>query len=115
LNVQLAGSLDAVIAQIEEKEGKKPLVVATSARLTEAQSVVSFFDQKTVWKQDRPVLMLFGTGQGLAQPVIDRCDFLLLPVQGFADFNHLSVRSAVAIVLDRWLGVNQKTVEKLAE
>lgn len=114
-NVQLAESLDAVIAKIEEKEGKKPLVVATSARLTDAQSVVSFFDQKTVWKQDRPVLILFGTGQGLAQPVINRCDFLLLPVQGFADFNHLSVRSAVAIVLDRWLGVNQKTVEKLAE
>lgn len=113
--VQLADSLDTVIAHIEEKEGKKPFVVATSARLTDAQRVVSFFDQKAVWKDGRPVLLLFGTGQGLSQPAIDRCDFLLLPVQGFADFNHLSVRSAVAIVLDRWLGVNQKTVEKLAE
>jgi len=114
--VQLADSLDAVIRQIEEKEGKKPLVVATSAQLTDARQVVSFFDQKKVWATNQPVLMIFGTGQGLAQSVIDRCDFLLLPIQGFSDFNHLSVRSAVATVLDRWLGLNQqRIVERLAE
>jgi tRNA (guanine37-N1)-methyltransferase len=108
--VQLIASLDDVIKKIEEKEGKKPLVVATSAQLVDAQQVVSFYDQKKVWAGDRPVLMLFGTGQGLSQSVIERCDYLLLPIDGFSEFNHLSVRSAVAIVLDRWLGVNQSTV-----
>ncbi|HLC07175.1 MAG TPA: tRNA (guanosine(37)-N1)-methyltransferase TrmD [Candidatus Babeliales bacterium] len=103
---QLLGSLHEVIREIEEKEGKKPLIVATSAQMADAQQIVSYYDQKKVWESDRPVLMLFGTGQGLSPEVIAQCDYLLLPVNGFSDFNHLSVRSAVAIVLDRWLGVN---------
>ena len=59
-------------------------------------------------QQDRPVLFLFGTGQGLSKQVLERADFLLLPVHGLTDFNHLSVRSAVAIILDRWLGLAEK-------
>lgn len=108
--VNLIGSLQEVIKKIEEKEGKKPLVVATSAQLSNAQQVVSFYDQKKVWQDDRPVLMIFGTGQGLSPQIIEQCDYLLLPVDGFSDFNHLSVRSAVAIILDRWLGVNQQRI-----
>jgi hypothetical protein len=49
-------------------------------------------------------LLLFGTGQGLSPACIERVDFILPPVSGITDFNHLSVRSAAAIVLDRWLG-----------
>ncbi len=104
-SVELHDTLDAVIAYIQAKEGVRPLIVATSARLTDAQEIITFNDQKKVWAAQRPVLMLFGTGQGLAPSVIARCDFLLLPVQGFSTFNHLSVRSAAAIVLDRWLGL----------
>lgn len=105
--VQLVASLDDVIKKIEEKEGKKPLVVATSAQISDAQEVVSYYDQHKVWCHNRPVLLIFGTGQGLNPEVIQqRCDYLLLPVDGFSEFNHLSVRSAVAIILDRWVGVN---------
>ncbi len=104
--VQLIESLNEVIKKIEEREGKKPLVVATSAQLGDAQQVVSFYDQKKVWASDRPVLMIFGTGQGLSPSIIEQCDYLLLPIDGFSEFNHLSVRSAVAIILDRWLGVS---------
>lgn len=108
--VQLIESLHEVIKRIEEREGKKPLVVATSAQLADTQQVASFYDQKKVWASDRPVLMLFGTGQGLSPSVIEQSDYLLLPIDGFSEFNHLSVRSAVAIILDRWLGVNQQQV-----
>jgi len=104
--VQLMSSLEELIKKIEEKEGKKPLIVTTSAQVGDAQQVVSYYDQKKAWEHDRPVLILFGTGQGLAPEVIEQSDYLLLPVNGFSDFNHLSVRSAVAIVLDRWLGNN---------
>jgi hypothetical protein len=78
--------------------------------MAEAQKVVTFFDQKTVWHDERPVLLLFGTGQGLSPEIIAQCDYLLVPIDGFSQFNHLSVRSAAAIVLDRWLGVNQQKV-----
>ncbi|HSC25447.1 MAG TPA: RNA methyltransferase [Candidatus Babeliales bacterium] len=108
--VQIGGSFDEIVKNIEEKEGKKPLIVATSAQVTGLQQVISFGDQKKVWQADRPILILFGTGQGLSSAIIERSDYVLLPIDGFSDFNHLSVRSAVAIILDRWLGINQQRI-----
>lgn len=113
--VSLIDSLSQVIERIKTIEGKEPLILVTSARPTYSEREISFFDQDKVFAHDRPLLILFGTGQGLAPSVIDRADFVLLPIQGFSEFNHLSVRSAVAIALDRWLGIQQKVVEKLAE
>lgn len=104
--VQLVNSLSDVINHIEEKEGKKPVIIATSAQATDAQEIISYYDQHKVWRNDRPVLLIFGTGQGLSPEVIKQCDYLLLPIHGFSEFNHLSVRSAVAIILDRWVGIN---------
>jgi len=104
----LVASLKEACEAIEQVEGKKPLLIATSAKkhgLPE-EKYITFADQGRVWKQERPVLILFGTGHGLAQSVLDQCDFILPPVYGFSDFNHLSVRSAAAIIFDRWLGIN---------
>lgn len=106
--VELTDSLDEVIAAIEQKEGKKPLLVATSARDTNHAQQISFWDQSIIWHHDRPVLFIFGTGKGLTPELMARCDYVLLPVHGLSDFRHLSVRSAVAIILDRWLGLNEK-------
>ena len=106
--VQLAASLEDAIKRVEELEGKKPLIITTSAKEVNTEQIISFYDQNKVWMADRPVLLIFGTGQGLAPFVIEQSDYLLVPVEGFSDFNHLSVRSAVAIILDRWLGVNQQ-------
>jgi len=105
-HVELVSQLDEVIAAIERKEGIKPLVVVTSARTMSHENTISFFDQGKVWKQKRPVLLLFGTGKGLTAECIAKADFVLVPVQGLTSYNHLSVRSAVAIILDRWLGLN---------
>jgi tRNA (guanine37-N1)-methyltransferase len=51
-------------------------------------------------------LFTFGTGKGFTDQFLEKCDYLLEPIQGFSSFNHLSVRSAIAIALDRWLGIN---------
>jgi tRNA (guanine37-N1)-methyltransferase len=104
--VSLAHSLDQVVKEIEKKEGKKPLVVGTSARSVGHAELISYKDQAKVWSEERPVLFVFGTAKGLAPQVLERCDYLLLPIEGFSDFNHLSVRSAIAIIYDRWLGIN---------
>ena len=107
--VQLQSSLDEVVTAIEQQEGKKPILIATSARRNEQGAPsITFDDQSLVWQEQRPVLFIFGTGRGLAPSVIERCDYLLLPVEGFSSFNHLSVRSAAAIIFDRWLGINIK-------
>jgi len=105
-SVELMGSLDEVIADIRRREGVEPLLIATSARTVPHAQAITFYDQSTVWASGRPVLFVFGTGQGLTQACIERCDYLLPPVGGLSVFRHLSVRSAVAIILDRWLGNN---------
>ena len=53
---------------------------------------------------DHPHLLVFGTGFGLADEIMKQMDYVLEPIWGPTDFNHLSVRSAAAIILDRLLG-----------
>lgn len=107
--VRLIESLNAVCAAIREQEGVDPLIVVTSARQADAASGperITYFDQERVWQHGRPVLIVLGTAQGLASSVLQRADYVLEPIRGFSDFNHLSVRSAAAIIFDRWLGIN---------
>jgi hypothetical protein len=51
----------------------------------------------------RPVLLVFGTAWGLAPEVMATADFRLAPIKGTGTYNHLAVRSAVSIILDRVL------------
>jgi len=114
-SVQLLDSLDDVLAAIEKKEGKRPIIITTSAKPSQEKSI-TFYDQAKVWSLDRPVLLLFGTGQGMAETLMKKSDFTLVPIEGISDFNHLSVRSAVAIVMDRWIGLNRRKADlSLAE
>jgi len=103
--VKLSSELSDVIAEIEAREGKKPLVIGTSARNQDEIKMLTYFDQDIAWQHDRPVLFLFGTGSGMSQNLLQQCDYMLPALQGYSDFNHLSVRSAVAIILDKWLGI----------
>ncbi len=98
-------SLDDVIKEITEKEGKKPLLIATSAKEYQNIQSIDYQSQSLVWQHDQPILFIFGTGQGLANIVLDRCDYLLAPIYGMTDYNHLSVRAAASIILDRWMGL----------
>lgn len=106
--VRLQSNLDEVVDFITKQEGKAPLLIATSAKSFDHLNKITYHDQTRVWAEDRPVLFIFGTGHGLAPHILERCDFLLEPIYSFSDFNHLSVRSAVAVILDRWLGLNPK-------
>jgi len=50
---------------------------------------------------EKPLLLLLGTGSGLAPEIFKQdCD-TLQPIIGVADYNHLPVRAAAAIILDR--------------
>jgi hypothetical protein len=42
----------------------------------------------------------------MADELIETCDLVLPPIMGESGFNHLSVRAAVAITLDRVAGDN---------
>lgn len=106
--VTVQDSLDTVCARIEEQTGQKPVIIATSAVATAHRGLITYHDQERVWAHKRPVLFIFGTGRGLAPQIVERADYLLVPLEGLTAFNHLSVRSAAAIIFDRWLGLNKK-------
>lgn len=105
-SIKQAYSYDEMIQIITKQEGKEPLIIATSARTVNHQQQIDYFSQKIVWQHQRPILFLFGTGQGLSDELLEKSDYILCPVNGLTDYNHLSVRSAVAIILDRWLGLH---------
>ncbi len=99
--VHTTDSLESAMSQIEAEHGQTPFVVATSAQDGSAPRGSA----KDLWlravSHRQPVLLVFGTGWGLAREVVDCADFVLAPVRGRTAFNHLSVRSAVSVVLDR--------------
>jgi hypothetical protein len=105
-NIILVSSIEDVLKEIEQLEGQKPLLVGTSAKSVSGDRAISYNDQEHVWQHKKPILLVLGTARGLGDSIIDRCDYLLEPINGFSEFNHLSVRSAAAIVFDRWLGIN---------
>lgn len=53
---------------------------------------------------ETPFLLLLGTGWGLTEASFDAADHILEPIAGSGTYNHLSVRSAAAILLDRLRG-----------
>jgi len=97
-------SIEDCLAWIEKKEKKKPLTVATTAK--KRAGVLPVFELKRILlERDLPVCILFGTSWGLADEVFSGVDVVLSPILGGkGDYNHLSVRSAVAILLDRLFG-----------
>jgi tRNA (guanine37-N1)-methyltransferase len=100
---RICDALDDVIISIEQETGQKPLVVATSARRV-GQSTSFTALKEMLHRETRPFLILFGTGWGLTEATLSQADYVLEPIQGRTEFNHLSVRSAAAIILDRLLG-----------
>jgi hypothetical protein len=61
--------------------------------------------RETMDNSQGPFLLLFGTGWGMSEVLMSRADFILKPINGPTEYNHLSVRAACAIILDRLRGV----------
>ncbi len=95
-------SIEAALAAIEVEAGAPPEVVVTEARPELAARAVSFASMRErLASASRPALILFGTAHGLHPDVLARADRVLEPIEGSADYNHLSVRAAAAITFDR--------------
>ena len=99
--VQLADSLDTVVKTITKKRGQAPQLIGTSARMQE--KILSYSEVRAKIAEKEAILLLFGTAYGLAPQVMEMTDYCLPPVGANTGYNHLSVRSAVSIILDRLL------------
>lgn len=103
LGLRVVEDIAAACCDITRRFGVGPLLVATSARA--APGRVSLTDaRRRLRTEARPLLLLFGTGWGLAPQVLEACEWVLEPVQLPTGYNHLSVRSAASIIVDRLWG-----------
>lgn len=100
--IRLQPSLQAMLRDLQNEHGASPLVITTSARNNGTS--LSCPDLADLACGERPIVLLFGTAWGLANEVIEAADYRLEPIKGNGPYNHLAVRSAVAIILDRLLG-----------
>jgi hypothetical protein len=96
-------SVEDALAAIEAREGASPRLVVTSAR-DEGRPVISYrVLAEELAAGAGPVLLAFGTGHGLHRTLVARADAVLAPIRP-RGYNHLSVRAAAAITLDRLFG-----------
>ncbi len=80
-------------------------IIATAARVRQPSKQRSFEDERQQIRQGlQPTLILYGTGHGLADSMFELADVVLAPIRAENDYNHLSVRTAAAISLDRLFG-----------
>ena len=99
----VTSSLDDAIHELAEEFGKPVKIVMTGAG-NHPRSVTCADFAALIKDSGQPYLLVFGTGWGLTEEVFAWADIILEPVKGPGVYNHLSVRSAVAIILDRLLG-----------
>ncbi len=101
--VSIAQDLKSVKADIAKKHKIQPKIVTTDARIFKGSIDYAKLRQR-IWKDKTPYLILLGTGWGIAKRVMNSADYILKPIRGEAEYNHLSVRSAASIIMDRLLG-----------
>ena len=102
--VRLVSQLEEVLEDIKiQQKGKKVYTVATDARLY--PNTIEYGDLRRRLEETEDVfLLLLGTGWGLLKEDMEKADYILKPIYGHGEYNHLSVRSAAAIILDRLRG-----------
>ncbi|HJP18660.1 MAG TPA: RNA methyltransferase [Nitrospinota bacterium] len=100
-NICVADNLDCAFRLIMDREGKPPKVIATGAR--EFQNSIKFHEMKKKINLNDPFAILLGTGWGLEESVVMKADYILEPIKGIGNYNHLPVRGAAAIIVDRLL------------
>ena len=92
--------VEEAVEEISQICGQPPYLLASSAQ---GPGDVSFTEVRRFLGQ-RPVLLLLGTSQGLSPLVLKQCQGMLPPLRYLDSYNHLSVRMAGAIIIDRILG-----------
>ncbi|WP_366921635.1 RNA methyltransferase [Metallumcola ferriviriculae] len=100
--VDVFDSLELMIEEVVQKDGKRPILIGTDARVF--PQTVGYGMVRRMLHEDKSFILLFGTGWGIKRELMEQVDLVLEPIYGAGDYNHLSVRSAAAIILDRLCG-----------
>jgi hypothetical protein len=98
--VRIVTTLDEACAEAEKIAGARPLLIHTSARTDRGETFVQM-RVRLETPGAAPAMIMLGTGFGMTPEMAARADILLEAINGPTDYNHLSVRAAGAIILDR--------------
>jgi hypothetical protein len=107
----LIADLGEVARRIEAEEGRPPLFVGTHAAPTDNQVTYRQLRARLAAEPGTPFCVVFGTGWGLHPEAMEMMDLMLEPVYGAGEWNHLSVRAAIGIILDRLAGRDHPLME----
>jgi len=97
--IRVVSSFQEAVEAVKNERAEPVITAATSAAAHEGSISAAEFAEKL--DDDSSCVIAFGTAWGLSHDFISQCDFILDPVNGINGYNHLSVRSAVSIILDR--------------
>ncbi len=110
--IEVVPDMAAALSAVENTEGEPPRVLATDAAPHTA-GTLAFRGAAEMLASDRPVMLLLGTAWGLHREVLEQADHVLEPIRGTGRYNHLSVRTAAAVMLDRLIcGVPSRRATK---
>lgn len=97
--LRIKNSLDEALADWRFAAGPNARAVLTGARHHDGID----YPQASSLAAESPVMLVFGTGHGLAPDIYAADRACLKPVRA-GRYNHLSVRTAAAVVIDRIIG-----------
>lgn len=95
--IETTATLEDAVEAWSRESGGQALPVLTGAKRADGLS----FAQCRTLRQQHPLLLVFGTGWGLAPELFTRGWTVLESISGSGSYNHLPVRAAAAIILDR--------------
>ena len=99
--IRIVGDIEEMMREVGV--AGSPVLIGTSSK--KGSGTVGYNElRRWIRQDDRPFLLLFGTGWGLPPAVTERCEKMLMPIRGNGEYNHLSLRVAIGIILDRLLG-----------
>lgn len=100
--IRIKNSMQGVLEDIVTEDNIRPQVIVTSARPGAGR--MTYHHMRALINDGRSYVLTFGTAWGLTEEFMTQADYILEPVQAHSDYNHLAVRSAASIILDRLLG-----------
>ncbi len=101
--ITVVATLDEAIKDMSQRCARPIKTIATGAK--SATNCITYQEMSEQIRESAvDHLLLLGTGWGLAEQVTSTADYVLAPISGRSDYNHLSVRSAASIIVDRLMG-----------
>jgi hypothetical protein len=107
--VRICPDLESAVGDLQTAFAKPVRTIITGAA-QRPESITFTACRAMLAEADQPYLLLLGSGWGLTDECFGTADHVLEPIIGTGPYNHLSVRSAAAIMLDRLRGIKQEAL-----